>query len=280
AQAHGPVFAEAEARAAGVSQYAIDFSSGELSVLNAGTIFASANAHSVGTAYHNNEAVAVAAGVRQVGDLMSHDSSLVTNTSGAGAHIVAVAHANATGYGNSRASALARAVGVSQYAEEVAGEADLRVLNSGTIFASAYANAVAQAGAEAIADAEGVFQFVDEAGHFDAQVTNYAGGVIHAGAFAQATDARARAHAAGVSQYAIDVASANLTTINDGIIRGSAFATAKGPSEATAIAFGVDQLFVEVFNPNATVHNSNLIVAKAQAFAPSGEAFAEAAGIR
>src|SRR5262249_12370579 len=129
--------------------------------------------------------------------------------------------------------------------------------------------------------AEGVFQFVDEAGHFDAQVTNYAGGIIHAGAFAQATDAGARAHAAGVSQYAIEVASANLTTINQGVIAASAYAAVHGgQSEATAVAYGVDQLFVEVFNPNATVHNSNLIVANAQAFAPSGEAFADAAGIR
>src|SRR5262249_3873317 len=153
-----------------------------------GTIFASANAHAFGTGYDESEAEAIAAGIRQVGDLVSHDSSLVTNTSGAGAHILAVAHANAnaTGYANGDAFALARAVGVSQYAIEVAGEADLGVLNSGTIFASAYANAVAPGGAEAIADAEGVFQFVEEAGHFDAQVTNYAGGIIHAGAFAQA----------------------------------------------------------------------------------------------
>src|SRR5262249_46917002 len=131
-----------------------------------------------------------------------------------------------------------------------------------------------------IASADGVFQLADIAAHLDAQVTNYAGGIIHAGAFAQATDARARAHAAGVSQYAIEVASANLTTINDGVIAGSAYALARGKSEATAIAFGVDQVFSEVFDPNATVHNSHLIVAKAQAFAPSGEAFAEAVGIR
>src|SRR5262249_45028738 len=113
-----------------------------------------------------------------------------------------------------------------------------------------------------------------------ATVTNSAGGVIHANADAQATDAIAKAHAAGVSQYALDVATANLTTINQGVIAASAYAAAHGDPEAIANAFGVNQIFEEVFNPLATVHNTDLMVAHAQASAPLGDAIAQAGGIR
>ena len=206
-------------------------------VANEGLITASARANG-GASQVASSATAVAVGVHQHAHANNQAYNTVTNFGTIGAYAAAskadVAHATA--------------IGVSQIAAAHSNVADNSVENYGAIHATAYASG----GYTAVAKAAGIEQFADPAvKDFDfVSNTKAASITAHAHAFADTTDAKATALAAGVYQAfsaGLTHPTGQLTVINHGKISANATAIAVGLTEA-ASAFAAGILQVQTTN--------------------------------
>jgi hypothetical protein len=249
ADAVAKFFATAKAFATGVRQIATGSTdnAASLNVTNSGHIQGKATALAISTRSFAS-AEAAAFGVAQAAEDVTVVVGVVTNAGSIQAVAKAAAEAHSSALFGLFADATARATGVGQKATDVV-TADFTVGNAGHIDAqaSAYATSLDDV-AFAHAHAAGVFQRgTDVFGALMAIVTNAATAQI--GGFARATaaaegHASANAYGVGVSQYALEVLSADFTVENSGTIAGQAAAHASslfGDGSARATALGVTQ---------------------------------------
>ena len=287
--------ATAIAGALGVGQVIVDAGNASQIIHNSGSVI-TAQASATATDSHPQivpEAIAVAAafgGVQVIAGGASNAFQSATN----GSHAVIGAQANANANGTS-ALAVAVAGGVGQVALFVGSSTQL-VVNSGSINATAHANANALDLANADAVALGVEQIAIATNVGTASVVNNAGASIDASARASAgstadpaSAAVANAAALGVNQVVLAGNTASANMLNGSAhgaakINASAFANAYATDNATAnaVANGVGQIAIAGNAAVASVFNESeqaVINVHASANAAGFTALANAAAV-